>query len=253
MFRNIWTIAQRDFRSYFTSPIAYVVIGAFMSIVGFMFFFNLDHYVRQMAFSAMGNKGVSVTDGIVRPFYGNMNVILLFIAPMITMRLFSEEKKMHTIELLMTSPLTLTEIIVGKFCSAMLLVGVMLLVTSIYPIVLFSAFTPDYGPIVCSYVGTFLLAGCYMAVGLFLSSMTENQVVAAASTFGVGLMFWIISWAASAAGPFWSGLLTNLSLIGRFNNFGQGLLNSADIFFYLSYIFVGLFLTHRVMDSYRWR
>jgi ABC-2 type transport system permease protein len=153
----------------------------------------------------------------------------------------------------MTAPVTLTEIIVGKFLAAMLLVGVMLGVTAVYPIVLFSGFSPDAGPIFCSYLGTLLLAGCYLSVGLLLSSTTENQVVAGATTFAVGLMFWIISWAASAVGPFWSGLLTNLSLIGRFNNFGQGLLNTSDIIFYLSFIFMGLFLTHRVMDSYRWR
>jgi ABC-2 type transport system permease protein len=253
--RNIWTVAGRDFKAYFTSPIAYIVIGGFMGIMGWMFFFNLSHFnLQNMQYQQFNmGKAQSITDGIVRPLYGNMNVIFLFMVPFITMRLFAEEKKVHTIELLMTSPISLTEIILGKFLSSLLLVLVMLAFTSVYPIVLFATGNPDLGPIVTSYIGTLFLAGCYLSTGILFSSMTENQIVAGALTFAAGLFFWLISWATTAAGPVWSDLLQYLSLIGHYNSFGQGMINSSDVVFYVSFIGIGLFLTHRVLDSFRWR
>lgn len=255
MMSNVWTIARRDFRNYFTSPIAYIVIAGFMGIMGWMFFFNLSHFnLQNLQYQQFGfNKGVSITEGIIRPLYGNMNVIFLFLVPFITMRLFAEEKKMHTIELLMTSPVSLTEIILGKFVSALLLVLVMLTLTLVYPAILFATGNPDLGPIVTSYVGTALLASCYLAIGILFSALTENQIVAGALTFAAGLFFWLVSWATQSAGPVWSDVFMYLSLISHYNNFSQGLLNSADVFYYLSFIFTGLFLTHRVLDSYRWR
>src|SRR5687767_938397 len=127
MIKNIWTIARRDFRAYFTSPIAYIIISAFMFIIGWMFYMSLAHFAQMSAqYQFGGGKGPSITDAIIRPLYGNMNVILLFMVPFITMRLFAEERKQHTIELLMTSPVALWEIVFGKFLSSFLLVSVML-------------------------------------------------------------------------------------------------------------------------------
>jgi ABC-2 type transport system permease protein len=253
--RNIWTIARRDFRAYFTSPIAYIVIAGFLGIMGWMFFFNLSHFnMQSMQFQQMNmGKAPSITDGIIRPLYGNMNVIFLFLVPFITMRLFAEERKQHTIELLMTSPVTLTEIVLGKFLSSFLLVAVMLTMTLVYPIVLMLTGNPDKGPIIASYIGTLLLASCYLSLGVLFSSVTENQIVAGALTFAAGLFFWLVSWASQAAGPVWSDVLTYLSLITHYNNFSQGLINSSDVLFYCSFIGIGLFLTHRVLDSFRWR
>ena len=117
--KKIWTIAWKDYKTYFTSPIAYIVIAGFLLIMGWMFFFNLTHFnLQQLQFKQFGGgKGASITDGIIRPLYGNMNVIFLFLVPFITMRLFAEEKKLQTIQLLMTSPITMTEMVVGKFLS----------------------------------------------------------------------------------------------------------------------------------------
>jgi ABC-2 type transport system permease protein len=253
--RNVWTIARRDFRAYFTSPIAYIVIAGFLGIMGWMFFFNLSHFnMQNMQYQQYNmGKGASITDGIIRPLYGNMNVIFLFLVPFITMRLFAEERKQHTIELLMTAPVTLTEIILGKFLSSYLLVGVMLLLTLVYPITLILFGNPDVGAIVTCYLGTILLAGCYLALGVLFSSLTENQIVAGALTFAAGLFFWLISWAQQAAGAVWGDILGYLSLIQHYNGFSQGVINSTDVVFYLSFIGVGLFLTHRVLDSFRWR
>ncbi|MDR3607955.1 MAG: ABC transporter permease subunit [Oligoflexia bacterium] len=252
---NVWTIARRDYRSYFNSPIAYIVIAGFLTIMGWMFFFNLSHFNAQaMQYQVFSQgKSPSITDGIIRPLYGNMNVIFLFLIPFITMRLIAEERKLHTIELLMTAPVTLTEIILGKFFSAYLLVIVMLALTLVYPIILFLTGNPELGPIAASYLGVLLLAGCYLSLGLFFSSLTENQIVAGALTFASGLFFWLVSWASQSAGPVWGDVLTHLSLISHYQNFGQGLINTGDIVYYLSFIGFGLFLTHRVLDSFRWR
>jgi ABC-2 type transport system permease protein len=248
-------IAKRDFKNYFTSPIAYIVIAGFLFIIGWMFFNTLSYFNAQnLQFQQFNmGKAVSITDGIIRPLYGNMNVIFLFLVPFITMRLFAEEKKQQTIQLLMTSPVTLTEIILGKFLSAFFLVLVMLLATLIYPAILFMTGNPDAGPILGSYLGTMLLTCCYLSLGIFFSSLTENQIVAGALTFAAGLFFWLISWASQSAGPVWSDALMYLSLINHYNNFSQGLISTTDITFYLSFVGIGLFLTHRVLDSYRWR
>lgn len=253
--RNIWTIAWKDFRTYFTSPIAYIVTGAFMIIMGWMFFVYLNHFqLQNMQYQQMNmGKGTSITEGIIRPLYGNMNVVLLFLIPFITMRLLAEEKKSHTIELLMTSPVTLTQIILGKFLSSLLLVSVMLGITTIYPIVLFATGNPELGPIVSNYLGTLLLCSCYLSIGVLFSSMTENQIVAGALSLAAGLFFWLVSWGTQAAGPVWGEVLNYLSLITHYNNFGQGLINTSDITYFVSFAGIGLFLSHRVLDSYRWR
>ncbi len=253
--KNVWTVARRDYRAYFASPIAYIVIAGFLLIMGWMFFFNLNHFNSEnMQYQQMGmGKQPTLTGGLIRPLYGNMNVILLFMTPFITMRLLAEERKNQTLALLMTSPLTLTEIILGKFLSAFLLNVTLLACTLIYPVILFSAGNPEAGPIFTSYVGTLLLSGCYLAIGLLFSATTENQIVAGALTFAGGLFFWLINWAAHSAGPVASDVLNYLSLISHYQNFGQGVLASHDALFFLSFIGTGLFLTHRVLDSYRWR
>jgi ABC-2 type transport system permease protein len=253
--KNIWTIAYRDFRSYFTSPIAYILIAGFLAIMGWMFFFNLSYFNLQNLQAMQMNigKGISITDGIVRPLYGNMNVIFLFLVPFITMRLLAEERKNATIQLLLTAPVTLTEIILGKFLSSFLLVLTMLGLTAVYPLVLVWTGNPDLGPIALSYLGTALLVGCYLSFGLLFSAMTENQIVAGALTFAFGLFFWLINWASQSVGSTWGDVLNYMSLINHFNQFSQGVLNSTDVIFYLSFIGLGLFLTHRVLDSFRWR
>ena len=254
-FGKAWTVAWKDYKTYFTSPIAYIIIAGFLVIMGWMFFFNLSHFnLQNLQFKQFGmGKSPSITDGIIRPLYGNMNVIFLFLVPFITMRLFAEERKLQTIQLLMTSPITLSEMIFGKFLSALLLVATMLIMTLVYPIILFVCGNPDIGPIATSYIGTLLLASCYVAMGVFFSAMTENQIVAGALTFAAGLFFWLINWASQSAGPVFSDFLDYLSLIQHYNNFSQGILETTDVFFYLSFVFVGLFLTHRVLDSFRWR
>ncbi len=252
---NIWTIARKELRTYFSSPIAYILIAAFLVIMGWMFNGILGYFAKAAAEASMYNSGKapSMSAGLIRPLYGNMNLIYLFMIPFITMRLFAEEKKNQTFALLMTSPLTLTEIILGKFISSFLMVTLMLACTLFYPLILYWVGSPDTGTIVASIIGILLLNSCYLAIGILFSALTENQIVAATLTFATILFLWIVSWAASTAGPVLGALLQYLSVVGHFNNFNQGVLNTSDFVFYLSFIGIGLFITHRVLDSYRWR
>lgn len=254
--KDIWTIAWRDFRSYFTSPIAYIIIALFLFILGWMFFNMLDIFLMsqmQQNPMGMGRPQMNLNDGVIRPLFGNMNVVFLFMVPFITMRLFAEERKNHTIELMMTAPITLTQIILGKFLSALLLVLTMLLCTSVYPIVLVIWGNPDGGIILSSYVGTILISFCNLAIGLLFSAVTDNQIVAAVCTFCSLLFFWLVNWAAQSAGAVWGDFLNYLSLIGHFNNFSLGVINSTDVVYYLSVSGLCLFICHQILDSYRWR
>ncbi len=253
--KNIWTIARRDFRSYFTSPIAYFVIAGFTAIMGWMFYMSLVYFhTANLQYQQYNQgKGASITDQIIRPVFGNMNVVFLLLVPFITMRLFAEERKNQTIQLLMTAPVTMLEIVLGKFSSAFLLLAVMVGTTAFYPIVLAITGNPDPGPIIGSYIGTLLMASCTLVIGMVFSAMTENQIVAGALSFATGLFFWLISWAQSAAGGSMGEFLGFLSLISHYNNFSMGIVNTSDLIYYFSFIFFGIFLTHRVLDSYRWR
>ncbi len=200
----------------------------------------------------MGGGKISLTLGILRPLYGNINVIFLLMVPLITMRLFAEEKKQHTLELLLTAPISLGEIVIGKFLSAFMLISVMLGLTLLYPIVLFMTGNPDLGPVVGCYLGSLLLTSCYLAIGILFSSVTENQIVAGALSFAAGLFFWLIEYAKEFTSGLTSEFFAYLSLNQHYENFSQGIINTSDVLFYLSFIGLGLFLTHRVLDSNRW-
>lgn len=251
---HVLLIARRDFRMYFTSPIAYIVIAVFSLLIGWMFFNLLSFYVQQQqqyAMMSFGNRP-TLTDSVIRPLFGNMNVILLFVVPFITMRLLAEERKDKTAELLFTAPIRPISIIVGKFLSALALVSVMLALTLVYPAVLLTTGKPDPGIFIGCYIGLLLVSSTYVAVGLFWSSITENQIVAAVLSFGTLLFLWLISWAAHSAGPVWSDVLNHLSIIGHYSNFSQGIIDSMDIVYYFSVIILGIFLSYVSFDSNQW-
>lgn len=252
--KNVLLIAKRDFRAYFASPIAYIVISTFLLIIGWMFFNMLNGFhqqAQQFSSISFGEKP-TLSDAVIRPLFANVNVIFLFVVPFITMRLLAEERKDHTVELLFTAPIRPRTIIFGKFLSACMLVGVMLALTAIYPAILAFIAKPDWGTIAGCYIGLILVAATYVGVGLFWSSCTENQIVAAVLSFGTLLFLWLISWAASQAGPVWSDVLNHISLISHFANFSQGVVDTSDIFYYLSFAGFTLFLTNLSFDSNNW-
>jgi len=173
--------------------------------------------------------------------------------PMVTMRSYAEEKRSGTIELLLTSPLTDFQIVMGKFLGALALWGVMLAVSLIHMALLFVYGNPEWKPILTAYLGLLLLGGCFIALGLFISSLTKNQIVAGMVTFAVFLLLWIIEWIGSFSGPTVDKLTTYLSIIGHFDDFSKGVIDTTHVIYYLSFITFGLFLTAKSVDSERWR
>jgi ABC-2 type transport system permease protein len=244
-------IARKDLRQYFTQPVAYIIVAVFLILVGWMFRNILVYYISNAAqFSAMNmGQKPNLSEAVLRPLFGNMNVVLLFVAPFITMRLIAEERRDHTIELLLTSPVKGWEIVAGKFIAATGLLAAMVIATLVYPLALQLVGRPDWGVVFTNYVGLTFLCSTYVAIGLFWSSRTENQVVAAVLTFGTLLFFWLISWAAHSAGPIWSDLLTGLSLIGHYTNFSTGVIQAEDVVYYLSFTGFALFLTNLSVDA----
>lgn len=251
---QILLITKKDLRAYFQSPIAYIVIAVFVLLMGWMFF-NLLSYFSQQAgqYAAMSfGQKPTLSDSVIRPLFGNMNVMLLFVAPFITMRLVAEERKDHTVELLLTAPLKPIKIVIGKFFAGLGLLLILLGTTLVFPLTLAAISNPDWGVLFASYLGMIFLAATYVAVGLFWSSRTENQIVAAVLSFGTLLFFWLISWSAHRAGPIWSEVLSGLSIVGHYSNFAQGVIDISDIVFYLSFIGFGIFLTHLSFDTNEW-
>ena len=252
--RNVWALAMKELRGYFSSPIAYVIMGFFALLFGIFFYAYLDAFMRQsMQMTGFGGGSMNVNMNLVRPLFGNASVVLLFVIPMITMRTYSEEKRSGTIELLLTSPITDFQIILGKFLGAMALYVAMLAVTLIYIAILFWYGNPDWRPIAAGYLGLLLMGGSFIAVGLLISNLTKNQIVAGTATFGVFLLLWIISWLGEAAGPRMQAVLSYLSVTEHFDDFAKGIIDTKHLVYYLSFITFGLFLTAKSVDSERWR
>ncbi len=255
--RNVLVIARKEVKAYFSSPIGYAVIAAFVFIFGYFYIAILSFFVRQSMqvsqFAMGGQQTVNVNEQMLRPLLLNTSTIMLFILPMLTMRTYAEEKRSGTIELLLTSPITDVQIILGKFLGALTLYAVMLAVTLIHIGILFVYGTPAWQPIATAYLGLLLMGASFISLGLFLSSLTKNQIVALVVTFSVFLMFWVIDWIGSFSGPTIAALTNYLSITQHLDDFSKGVIDLSHVVFYLSFIAFGLFLTLRSVDSERWR
>jgi ABC-2 type transport system permease protein len=252
---NILAIAGKELRSYFTSPIAYIVVGAFAVLYGWFYVAILAYFLRQSMQGALmaGAPAVNVNQQMIRPLLQNMTVLLLFMLPMVTMRTYAEEKRSGTIELLLTSPITDLQIILGKFLGALTLYALMLGVSLIHILVLFRYGQPEWKELLTAYVGLLLFGGCFISVGLFISSLTKNQIVAVMATFSVFLFLWVVNWIGSFAGPTVDRLTSYLALMEHFDDFAKGVVDTTHVIYYLSVITFGLFLTAKSVDSERWR
>lgn len=250
--RNILAIAGKELRSYFASPIAYVIIGLFALLFGFFFYLFLNFFVEESQRAMMGGGTVNVNERMIRPLLQNAAVIILFVMPIITMRTYAEEKRSGTIELLLTSPVTDVQIILGKFLGAMGLFVAMLLVTLIDLAILFLLGNPEWKPIATGYLGLLLMGASIVSIGLLISSRTKNQIVAGVMTFAVVLMLWVIGWMGEASGPTTKAVLSFLSITDHMEDFTLGIIDTKHIVYYLSFITFGLFLTAKSVDSERW-
>jgi ABC-2 type transport system permease protein len=254
---NILAIANKELRSYFALSIAYIVIGLFAALYGFFFWAILQYFVAQSMqmgqFGMQGPQSMNVNQQLIRPLVQNVTILVLFLMPMVTMRTYSEEKRSGTIELLLTSPVSDFQIIMGKFLGAMALYLVMLAVSLIHIAILFIYGHPEWKPILTAYLGLVLLGGCFISLGLFISSLTKNQIVAGIVTFAVFLFLWIITWIGSFSGPTVDKLTTYVSIIDHLDDFGKGVIDTTHVIYYLSFMTFGLFLTAKSVDSERWR
>ena len=257
--RNILAIASKELKSYFASPIGWILLGFWALLYGYFFVAILNFFVRQsMQMSQFGQAGpqaMNLNQQLLRPLVAqNLPILVLFLLPAVTMRTYSEERRSGTIELLLTSPLSDFQIIMGKFLGAMSLYVVMLGVTLIHiAILVVYGGRPEWKPIATVYLGLLLLGGCFISVGLFISSLTKNQIVAFVATFATFLMLWVITWIGTFFGPTADRLTQYLSIIGQFDDFGKGVLDTTHLIYYISFITFGLFLTAKSADSERWR
>lgn len=234
--RKAGVVFRRELGSYFRSPIAYVVIAAFMALAGY--FFSIALFATRLAEMAFT--------------FGNLSVVLLFVAPIITLKALVDERRTGTDELLLTAPLSVPAIVVGKFLAAVGIFVAMLVVSLIFPFILGYLGSPDPGPILTGYLGLFLLGSALLAAGIFSSSLTQDPVVAGMIGFAMMLLLWSFSWIAGALPGVWGQVVSALALVSRFDTFMRGVVDLVDVLFYLSYIFVFLFLTVRVVDKRRW-
>lgn len=252
---NVLTIFRKELNSYFNSPIAYLVMAFFGLISGYFFYVYVAMFVSRGMESQMMGRGMpmDVNEWVIRPLLSNVSVVGLFMIPMITMRLFAEEKRSGTIELLATSPVRDIEVILGKWLAAVTLYASVLAISALSVATLFLYGKPDLAPIVTGYLGLLLQGGALLAIGTFISTTTKNQIIAAFATFAVSLLLWVLDWVSSFETAAWAKVIAYMSVITHLDPFAKGVLDSKDIIFYVSVIFLGLFLTARSMESLRWR
>ncbi len=253
--KNIWIICQKELRSYFVSPIAYILIIIYAALFGF-FFWNMVGafvYYSSMAMERGEMFPMNVNDQVVRQLFGNINVINLLLIPLMTMRLFAEEKRNGTIELLATSPVHDGEVILGKWLASVILYAAMLVFTCLNFLFLFKYGNPDWKPMSVSLLGVLLQAAALLAIGLFISTLTKNQIIAGTVTFGVCLLIFVLGWVGEYNFSTLARVSTYLSTTTHMQSFLKGVIDTKDAIYYVSAIFLGLFLTARSLESLRWR
>jgi len=252
---RVWPIFKKEMRLYFTSPVAWVVFTMFLLIGGYFFYSIFAFYTLASMQSAMNpamGRDLNVTDSVMRPLFSNISVILLLLMPLVTMRLFAEERRSGTIELLLTYPVRDGAVLAGKYLAAFALYAIMIALTLLYPGIVVYFARLEWGPVLTGYLGLLLMGGMFIAVGVCASSLTENQIVAAITTFGVLLLLWVLGWSADYAGGTAGRVLQHLSLLEHNDSFAKGVLDTKDIIYYANFIVLALFLTLRSLEARRW-
>jgi ABC-2 type transport system permease protein len=239
----------------FASPVFYVVAFVFFLLGGYFFYSSVVYYnmisMQAVQDSAVAAAGLNLTDKVVRPLFGNMSIILLLVAPLVSMRLYAEERKSGTLELLFTYPVSDRATLAAKY-SALITVLVILL-AGMAPCMLALACVadPNWYAILCAWLGLLLLGAAFLSLGLFTSSLAQNQVVAAVLAFGALLLFWVIGWAQFQLPPWLGSLAGYLSIVSHYEDFAKGVLDSRDIAYYVAFTVFFLFLTLRRVKAYR--
>jgi ABC-2 type transport system permease protein len=253
---KVWPIFKKEMRLYFTSPVAWVVFTIFLVIAGYFFYSIFAFFTLASMQSAMNPamaRDLNVTDSVMRPLFSNISVILLLLMPVVTMRLFAEERRSGTIELLLTYPVRDGAVLAGKYLAALALYAIMITLTLLYPAIVVYFARLEWGPVLTGYIGLLLMGATFIAVGVFASSLTENQIVAALTTFGVLLIFWVLGWSADYAGGAVGRVLQFLSILEHNESFAKGVVETKDVLYYVNFIALALFLTLRSLEARRWK
>jgi ABC-2 type transport system permease protein len=259
--KGILAIYRREMNSYFVSPIAYIVIGFFLFITGYFFSVYLSVFIEQAFVAQMQAQrtgappDMDVPGRVIRSFIGVIAFMQLFLVPMLTMGVYAEERKRGTMEMLMTSPITELQIVLGKYLASLVLLIGMLAPTLVYFIVMSQYSEPamPWRIVWSGYLGVFLLGAVLLAIGSFISSLTENQIIAGVSTFVIFLLLWVIDVGFRSATATYGEIFKYLSILQHYDSFSQGVIDTSSIIFYVSFTVLGLFLTLRTLDSMRWR
>lgn len=252
----VQAMIAKELRSYFVSPVIYVVGGVFLFIFGFLAYLLVKATGAQVIqlIQMQSEAEINLNDLVFRGLFINMRFVLLLILPILTMRLFAEERKLRTFEFLMTAPIRINEIVAGKFLGACLIYFGLLLFTMLVPAVLalFSDF--DWYPVLTGYVGLALLGALFLSIGVFASTLTENQIVAAFTSFGMLLLLWLLSGMGSILGDSVTGqFFSYLSFMEHYDRLINGLIDTKDLVYFASGAILMLFLSHRVVESTRWK
>ena len=254
--KKLGAVYRKEVQFYFQSITAYVMIGLFLALAGY-FFYSIFRYYNFLSFQAGRGAylagSLNLIEGVMRPLMGNVSVVLLFTLPLLTMRLLAEEKRQGTFELLLTYPLSDFEAVMGKFLAALTVFGAMLAGTLVYPVLLVVYSNPEWGPMITSYMGLFLMGTSFISMGIFFSSITSSQIVAGAATFGVSLFFLVIGWVAPFVGPTFAKILAQCSILEHYDTFAKGIISLQDVTYYVFLSVFFLFMTLRSLESTRWR
>jgi ABC-2 type transport system permease protein len=254
--RNTLAIWQREMKSYFVSPIAYVVLTVFLFLSGFFFYSILTAVIQSTMMQSQfgpGSQPVDVPGIVSRSFFGTTSVVLLFMIPMLTMGLFAEEKRRGTMELLLSSPVSILQVMMGKYLASLTFLVLMFLGSGITFSSLFIFGRPEWKTVLGGYLGLLLYGCALLALGLFISTLTENQIVSVVITFGTILVLWLIESFSSGATGVAKDVLDYLSVIGHLDDFIKGVIDTSHVIYYVTFALMGLFLTYRSLESLRWK
>ncbi len=254
--RKVYVMVKKELTIIFASPIAWVIMALFFTISTYFFITSFQRY-NMLLIQAQRSPGLAnmlnVNTLILSPTWGAITILLIIMMPFITMRLIAEEKRQNTLELLLTSPVGLFQVVLGKFLACFIFFAVMMLLTTIYPLLLTVISEPDWGPILSAYLGFLLLGGTFIAFGLLFSSLTENQVIAAALTVSFLLITWFMSMLSTMSRDFLVWVLAYMSPQVHINSFFQGVIDTSHLVYFVSAILLGLFFAYQVLESRRWR
>lgn len=251
---NILPIFFRELKSTFYSPVAYLVLFAFYILTGYFYASIVTAYANYSMMSAgRGGGDMKLVEYLVAPFLGNVAVTFIFIMPLVTMRSFSEEKKSGTIETLFTLPFSDLDILLGKFLAALTLLFTMLLPVYFFPLLIADKAALHWPAMFSGYLGITLVGASFLCVGLLTSAMTENQVIAAALSFGAILLLFVLGWMESSASGFYKDLLQNLAIMSHFQDMSKGVINLKDVAYFALFSAFSLFVTLRILESKKWR